>query len=161
MLDPKNHGSKKLDLDTCCMKSCEVHTCKHGFEVIPSRRHWNSRKDTVNEAFCCQVVYKDVTQLLKTHEDGDGLVSVKNADGNVYHKKCCCDKTECRLLKTVEASGMFDSLLTNPNGCGALVGSGWNNYKHESRSSKACKITQLEAEELEKTIVALSGAEEV
>jgi hypothetical protein len=144
------------------MKSCSVYPCKQGFEVIPSHSHWNSRKDKVTEESCCQAIYEDVTELFKRHEDGDGLVNVKDADGTEHHKKCCCGEKEsskCKLVKAVESKGF--KIMGDPNGCGALVGAGWHNYQHEKIKSKACKITQLEAEELSKTIVAPAMAEEL
>jgi len=152
--DDENRLSEKLELDTCCMTECRFHKCQPGSKLMEDRIHWNSKKDTVNEAMCCQEIYEDVTALFRKHADAHHLVNVRDTpDGDVGQKKCCCGRPEgmlmsdhCKLVDAVKGSW---GIIRDPNGCKSLVGEGWHNYD----KINSCKITWRQAEELRKTIV--------
>jgi hypothetical protein len=136
------------------MMSCSVHKCAHGFETNPDRRLWNSREHKVNEDFCCQAIYKDVTALFTSYADANSMVNMKAAGGKVVKKKCCCGRPDgmkgndlCKLVNTVESTSWF----SNENGCKQLAGEGYHNYL--GTMPNKCKITQLEAEALQSNIL--------
>jgi hypothetical protein len=120
---------------------------------MEDRIHWNSKKDKVNEAMCCQEMYEDVTALFKKHANANHLVIVKDADNGVSQKKCCCGRPEgmlmtdhCKLVDAVKGSW---GILKSKYGCKALVGDGWHNYDKIG----SCKVTWRQAEGLRKTII--------
>merc|ERR1719401_264624 len=147
--DVNTLSSKILDTVYMNSKGCSwiVGTDTHSF--LKEGRCWvpEAEQDLIPESFETE----DVTDLFGLYSPTvNARINSSTSAFSEGMSKCCCHSTKepmvCKLVPyTSVASGLFDTLFRDRQGCGHILGAAWHSHLREGGQ---CMLRDSEAKEL-------------